>query len=193
MDRSTFIFILENDSDRLKHRDELVLATLKNPKFVNILLTNMENIENENAAFSSRILELACKEKLGIIVPQLDTFCDLLPKVRHGAVIRCCAKLCELLALAYFRKNDIGFSSVLEEHHLEKIIEAGFDWMITDQKTAVKAYTMQTLYLLGTKYDWIHPELVLNIEKDIPTATIGYVNRGRKVIKAIETKTKLKL
>ena len=189
MNLSTFTSVLENDKERLKYRDELVLATLNNPQYIGVLLTNMEVVNDENATFSSRTLELACKEKLGLIIPYLDKFCELLPKVKQGAVVRACAKICELLIVNYFNNHP----AVLKENHLEKIIEAGFDWMITDQKTAVKAYTMQTLYLLGTKYDWIHPELVLNIEKDIPTATIGYVNRGRKVIKAIETKTKLKL
>lgn len=193
MNKTTFISLIEKDDNRLKYRDELVLATLNNPKYIEILLGNMEVIEGENSNFSSRVLELVCKEKLGLIILYIDKFCKLLPKVKQGAVIRACAKICELLILGYFNKNNIGYSSVLKEEHLEKIIEAGFDWMISDQKTAVKAYTMQTLYLLGTKYDWIHPELVINIEKDIPSATIGYVNRGRKVIKAIETKTRLKL
>ena len=189
MNQITFTSILENDKDRLKYRNKLVLATLKNPQYVEILLTSMEVIGGENSTFSSRTLELACKEKLGLIIPYLDKFSELLPKVKQGAVIRACAKICEILIINYFN----NFPEVLKEKHLEKIIEAGFDWMISDQKTAVKAYTMQTLYLLGTKYDWIHPDLVINIEKDIPTATIGYVNRGRKIIKAIETKTRLKL
>ncbi len=189
MNPSTFITILENDKDRLKYRDELVLATLRTPQNVEILLAKMEDVEGENSTFSSRTLELACKDKLGLIIPYLDKFCEVLPKIKQGAVIRACAKICELLTVKYFSNHP----DVLKEKHLEKIIEAGFDWMITNQKTAVKAYTMQTLYLLGTKFEWIHPELVLIIEKDIPTATIGYVNRGRKVIKAIETKRKLKL
>ena len=189
MKEATFISLLADDSERLKFRNELVEATLKNPQWVEILLTNMEAIDDANSNFSARILELACKDKLGLIVPYLDTYCDLLPKVKQGPVIRACAKICELLTLRYFKNHSLP----LKERHFEKIIEAGFDWMISDQKTAVKAYTMQTLYLLGLKYDWIHPELVLNIEKDIPTGTTGYVNRGRKIIKAIETKTKFKI
>jgi len=81
----------------------------------------------------------------------------------------------------------------LQNEHLEKIIEAGFIWMITDQKIAVQAYTMQTLFLLGTKFDWIHNELAIIIEKNIPTGSTGYKNRGRKVLRAIETSTNLKL
>ncbi len=193
MNQSKFITILENDKDRLKYRDKLVIATLNNPKWVEILLTNMEAIEGEHSTFSARILELACKDKLGIVVPYIDKFCELLPRVKQGAIIRACAKICELLIPGYYTKYNIGYLSVLKENHLEKIVEAGFDWMITEQKTAVKVYTMQTLYLLGTKYKWIHSELVSIIEKDMPTATIGYVNRGRKIIKAIKTNTKLKL
>ena len=37
------------------------------------------------------------------------------------------------------------------------------------------------------------PELVQVIEKNIPTGSVGLVNRGRKVIRAIQTQTKLKL
>lgn len=189
MHQYTFISLLKNDKERLQHRDALVIATLNNPQWVKILLTNIEAVEDENSNFSARILELACKSKLGLIIPFLGQFCELIPKVKQGAAIRACAKICELLTVNYFSNHP----TVLKEHHLENMIEAGFDWMISDQKTAIKAYTMQTLYLLGTKYDWIHPELVLHIEKEIPTATIGYVNRGRKVIKAIATGKPLKL
>ena len=33
--------------------------------------------------------------------------------------------------------------------------------MINDEKVAVKAYSMATLYYLGTEFDWIHEELKL--------------------------------
>lgn len=193
MNQKTFVSLLTNATHKLTNREKLIDAAINNPEYVPLLLTNMEAIEDDISTFSARTLELACKEKLGIITPYLDQFCNIILKIKQPAVIRASAKICELLVLGYFTKDNTGVQSVLKENHLEKIIEAGFDWMITNQKTAVKAYTMHTLYILGTKYQWIHPELVLNIEKDIPKATIGYVNRGRKVIKAIETKTKLKL
>ena len=39
--------------------------------------------------------------------------------------------------------------------------------MISDQKVATKAYTMNALYLLGKNYDWVHQELKLIIQQNI--------------------------
>ncbi len=193
MDKEIFIKTLHKGINKLENRNLLVNSCIKNPSYIATLLDNMNSVDDKNSTFSARIFELTCKRDLKIIIPHLDFFCKLINKVNLEGSIRPCAKICELLMLKYFTKTNIFYSNMILEKHLEKIIEAGFDWMIGHQKTAVKAYTMQTLYLLGTKYNWIHTELALIIEKDIPTGTTGYVNRGRKVLKAIETKSRLKL
>ena len=193
MDKETFLQILESDSQKLKFRDSLVKACLLNTSWASFLLTKMKSIDNENSSFSARILELSCKENLEIIIPFLDTFCKLLNKVKLNEVIRVCSKICELLMIEYFIKNNYKFTSSLQNEHFEKIIKAGFIWMITDQQIAIQAYTMQSLYLLGIKYDWIHNDLAIIIERNIPTGSTGYQNRGRKILKAIETDSNLKL
>ena len=192
MDRSTFSQLLLNNQQKLKYLDQLVVACLDN-NYVSILLDNLAKFDDEDSNFSARILELSCKIKLEIIIPYLDAFCDVLTKVKLNGVVRACAKICELMMIALFVKNDVYFKRSFNNDHLEKIVEAGFNWMISDQKIAVQVYTMRTLYLLGSKYDWIHHELVLIIEKNIPNGSTGYKNRGRKIIKAIETNTALRL
>ena len=52
----------------------------------------------------------------------------------------------------------------LTTNHIDTIVETGFDWLITPQKIAVRAYTMNTLYLFGLEKEWIHPELKHLIE-----------------------------
>ena len=193
MNKTTFLKIIESDTQKLKYRDILVNACLKNTSWALFLLTNMKSVDDENSNFSARILELSCKENIEIIIPYLDYFCELLNKVKLNGVIRVCSKICELLMIEYFIINNHKIMNSLQNEHLEKINEAGFIWMITDQQIAVQAYTMQTLYLLGTKYDWIHNDLSIIIERNIPTGSTGYKNRGRKVLKAIETRTNLKL
>ena len=193
MDKDSFIAILNAGVNKLTHRDELVNACIKNPSWITILLTKMNAVDDQNSTFSARIFELSCKENFVIIIPFLDAFCSLLSKVKLDGTVRPCAKICELLMLEYFVKRTPIFVDALSEKHFEKIIEAGFDWMITNKATAIQAYTMQTLFLLGTKYDWIHTELVLLIEQHIPTGSTAYKNRGRKVLKAIATNNKLKL
>ncbi|MGB5362024.1 MAG: adenylosuccinate lyase [Aureibaculum sp.] len=192
MDRSTFIQLLVNNQEKLKYRDTLVDACLEN-NYVSILLDNMAKFDDEDSNYSARILELACKINLEIIIPYLDTYCDLLTKVKLNGVVRACSKICELMMISVFIKNNIYFDRSLKNVHFDKMVEAGFNWMITDQKIAVQAYTMRTLYFLGIKYDWIHHELVLIIEKNIPIGSTGYKNRGRKIIKAIKTNTPLRL
>ncbi len=193
MDKQLFIEILEKGSNKLEHRNLLVSSCLKNPTWATILLDFMNTIDDENSTFPARILELSCKENLELVLPFLDEFCALLSKVKFDGTVRPCAKICELLMITFFLRNNIYYRNSITDIHLEKIIETGFDWMITDKSIAIQAYTMQTLYLLGTKYDWIHSELALIIEKNIPNGSTGYKNRGRKILKAIEPKTKLKL
>lgn len=193
MDKQKFLDILDLDSKKLKYRDQLVNACLINTSWATLLLANMKNINNEKSNFSARILELSCKENLEIIIPYLNTFCELLKKVKLNGVIRVCSKICELLMVEYFIKNNHKFIYSITNDHLEKIIEAGFIWMITDQQIAIQVYTMQTLYLLGIKYDWIHDELAIVIERNIPSGSTGYQNRGRKILKAIETGIFVKL
>lgn len=193
MDKELFIETLDKGTHKLKLRNLLIDSCLKNPSYIRILLKNIQQINDKNSTFSARILELTCKQNLTIIIPYLDSFCNLLTEVKLEASIRACAKICELLMLNYFIKTNIFYSNSIQEKHLEKIIESGFDWMLSNQPTAIQAYTMHSLYLLGTKYDWIHPELVLILEKAIPTGSVGLVNRARKIIKAILTKKSFKL
>jgi hypothetical protein len=68
----------------------------------------------------------------------------------------------------------------------EKIIEACFDWMINDEKIAPKAYAMNTLFLLGRDYDWIHPELVMILERDYQMQSSGFKARARRILKQIK-------
>ena len=193
MDKSAFIKTLEKGNNKLENRNLLINSCLKDPTLISILLQNMRAVDDKNSTFSARILELTCKEKLDCIIPYFDPFTELLRNLKLEGSIRSSAKICELVIIVFFSTKNIYFKNKITEKQHKKIIEASFDWMIGTQKTAVKAYSMQTLYLLGTLYDWIHPELVLIIEKNIPKASVGFANRGRKVIKAIQTGMKLKL
>ena len=70
--------------------------------------------------------------------------------------------------------------------HKERIIEISFDYMITDQKVAVKAYSMNSLLLLGIAYDWIHPELITILKKDFNTNSAAYKARARQLLRKLK-------
>lgn len=193
MKKNEFINILNEGKDKLFYRNALIEACLDHPEWMLILLKKITISNNESSNFAARIYELVCKNNIELSLLYLDDFCSLLDKIKSDAVTRFSAKVCELITIEYFINRNPLFIKTLTDDHFEKITEAGFQWMITDQKIAVQAYTMQTLYLLGTKYPWIHDELALTIEKNMPHGSAGYKNRGNKVIKAIKTDTPLKL
>jgi len=193
MDKAKFIQVLASDSRDYANRPLLTDAVLTHNDWVLILLDNMSAIQDENSNFSARVLELAAKKDLSIILPYLDVFSDLLPKLLLDGSSRASAKIIEMLSVQYFIKNNSTYIMNLSIECLERFTECCFDWMITNRATAIQAHSMYALYLLGLKFDWIHPELILQIERNLPNGSTGYKNRGRKIIRAINTKKLLKL
>ncbi|MFD2433102.1 hypothetical protein ACFSO9_05800 [Mesonia maritima] len=57
--------------------------------------------------------------------------------------------------------------------------------MITEQKVAPQAYSMQTLYLLGKEVDWVHKELAMILQQNYASGSAGYKARSRKILKKI--------
>ena len=193
MDKTKFIEILNNDCIQFENREKLLNAVILNQDWIEILLENMSDFHNKKSNISARTLELAIKSNSKLILPYLDVFCELLPKIKLEGVIRSSAKIIELLTVEYFIKFTPIYTKNLKNKQLKIFTEACFDWMILNKSIAIQAHSMYALYLLGIKYNWIHPELALIIEKDIPNGSTGYKNRGRKELKAIETNTRLKL
>lgn len=68
------------------------------------------------------------------------------------------AKICEILAIDFDSKNRSS-KDVLTKKQKEYIITNCFDWMIQNEKVAVEAYCMNTLYIFGKEQKWIHEEL----------------------------------
>lgn len=193
MDREQFITLLSGDNRDYRNRIPIANTVLENPEWIQILLEQMSEVANKNSAFAARILELTCKQNLKVILPYIAGFKNLIPSLKLDGSIRASAKIIELLCIEYFIKFNAIYLDSLTDTYLEQFTESCFDWMITDKATAIQAHSMYALYLLGTTFDWIHPELIETINRSLPYGSIGYQNRGKKVIQAIETGALLKL
>ncbi|MDT7832095.1 adenylosuccinate lyase [Flavobacteriaceae bacterium S356] len=151
------------------------------------------DVTNKTSIKAAWILEWICTHNdLHLIIPHLDRFASRLKHLTFDSAIRPCAKICEHITTAYY-KNDPAFREALNEDHIQQIIEAGFDWLITDQKIAVRAYTMTTLYLFGKDQEWIHPELEHLIRTKIIHESKGCKARGRHILALIEKHRKRKI
>ncbi|MGZ0016547.1 adenylosuccinate lyase [Yeosuana sp. AK3] len=134
------------------------------------------------------ILEYVCAEYIGLIIPYLDDFTLKLKEIHLDSAVRPVAKVCELLAKSYVSKQTNLIKKTISAVHKERIVEACFDWMIQDEKIATKAYAMNTLFLFGKDYKWVHPELSQILEQDFQNQSAGYKARAKHILKKIKTK-----
>jgi len=159
---------------------------IDNPELIPKLLDILFMVDDKVSCRAAWVFEFMCSENLEEIIPYLDYFTENIHKVYLDSAVRPVAKICEYLIKAYYSKIDNKIKKVLQAKHREKIIEACFDYMINDEKIAPKAYSMNTLFLLGKDYDWIHPELVMILERDFQIQSSGFKARARHILKKIK-------
>lgn len=165
-----------------EYRLKYAQIVLDNPHLFKSLLEIAFNKTNEASVRISWVLDFVIREKLELIYPHLDYFTDHISTVKHDSIVRPMAKICEIIALTYNSKNSSEIKKHLRKAHIEKMIATGFDWMISDQKVAVKAYSMETLYIFGKENPWVHKELQLILEQEISNGSPAYKARGKKIL-----------
>lgn len=177
--------IVNTINHSVEKRGYFATMVVENPSLLPELLDICERIDDDISCKASWGLEFVTRHKLQAILPHLDRILMLMPKVYRHPAVRPMAKICEYLILSYYDQNANPTQKHLTKIHREQIIELCFDWLITDQKVAPQAYSMTTLYLLGTEYDWVHPELKTILEKNYHQGSAAYKARSRMVLKKI--------
>ena len=169
------------------HRSKAAHIVLQQPILVEGLVNLTFTTSTKLSIKAAWVLEWICTHHgINYIHPYLTIFTSTISELRLASVIRPCAKICEHLAIAYTSKKDNETKNYLTNSHIELIIETGFDWLLGDQKIAVKAYTMNTLFLLGKTKDWVHTELMHLITSKIIYESKGCEARGRKILDLID-------
>ncbi|MBF8149310.1 adenylosuccinate lyase [Winogradskyella sp. F6397] len=175
-------YVNHSRDKRLKYAKLII----DNPELITPLLEILFDVDDKISCRAAWVLEFMCGENLDAIIPHLDMFTNNISKVHLDPAVRPIAKICEYLTKAHYSKTDNALKTALSEIHKEKIVEACFDWMINDEKIAPKAYSMNSLYLLGTEYDWIHPELSIILERDYEMQSSGFKARAKHILKKIK-------
>ncbi len=159
---------------------------IDNPKLIDPLLAILFDVNDKVSCRAAWVFEFMCSNTLEAIITHLDVFTENMSNVHLDSAVRPVAKICELITKTYYGKEDSKIKQSLTAIHKERIIEACFDWMINDEKIAPKAYSMNSLYLLGTEYNWIHPELSIILERDFQMQSSGFKARARHILKKIK-------
>lgn len=175
------------ENPKKENRQRVASIILENQQLFKELISITFNIENKISIKAAWILEWICTHHhLEWILPYLDIFTSEIKNVKFDSAIRPCAKICAQLATTYYAKNKNDVQKLLTQKHIDSIVEAGFDWLITPQKIAVRAYTMNSLYYLGLEKEWVHPELKHLIETKIIHESKGCKARGSIILELIE-------
>ncbi|GGG59490.1 adenylosuccinate lyase [Bizionia arctica] len=159
---------------------------INNPEFLPDLIEILFMVDDKISCRAAWVLEFVFNENLDLLLPYLDVFTENINKVHLDPAVRPVAKICEYVAKAYFSKQENNMQVKLKTIHKERIIETCFDYMINDEKIAPKAYSMNTLYLFGKEFDWIHRELVTIIDRDFQMQSSGFKARAKQILKNIK-------
>ncbi|WGH76006.1 adenylosuccinate lyase [Tenacibaculum tangerinum] len=186
------ISVLENvDNPARVNRNNTANIVLAQPELIQYLVEITFDVDTKRSIKAAWVLEWICTHH-GIehVAPYLTVFTNNISNVHFDSAVRPCAKICEHIAVAYTSKSTNSIKKGLTEAAIELLIETGFDWLLTDQKIAVKAYTMHTLYLFGLQKDWVHPELEHLIRTKVIHESKGCKARGKKILGLIEKSKK---
>lgn len=169
------------------YRDNAADFVIKNPVLFPFLLELIFEEKTKTAIKSSWILELVCIEHIELLAAQLNFFTDNLKDLSHESMLRPFSKICCFIVQAY-KSDDLNeIKQHLNTQNKSQIIEANFDWLIQNHKVATKVFAMDTLYLLGLEYDWIHTELKLVLEQNMAKGSAGYQVRAKRVLSKINS------
>ncbi len=167
-------------------RLRLANEVLSNNSIYIPLLDICYEFSNEISCRACWILEFVCDKKLVWLLPHIDEFSNNLHKFTYDSAIRPIAKITQMISTACIHKNDSVIKKEVSSKVLNTIAEANFDWLIGHHKVAVKAYSMRSLYLLGKEFEWIHPELIMILEKEYSNHSAAYKAAARDILKRLK-------
>jgi hypothetical protein len=176
---------LSHVSATRENRLQCAKMVLKDMSLFPKLIDIMFRVDDPNSSRAAWVFEFVCEEYIFAIIPYLDIFTSNLKKVHLDSSVRPMSKVCVFIANTYFSLQPNTLKKMLRPYHKERIIEASFDWLIKDEKVAPKAYAMETLYLFGKEFSWIHPELALVLKQDFALQSPGYKARAKKILNKI--------
>ena len=181
-----FLKALEGVNHSKEKRAQIAKLLSKNPEMLINAFKTIAKVDDPISCKAAWGIEFLFKEKLLLLKEHKTEFLTVLPLIHFDAAIRPLAKICEQLCLAHYHpKSSVQF---LSKNERKQIVSACFDWLITPQKVAAKAYAMTSLYELGKEFDWIHPELQLYIETNYQNQSAAFKARARMILKKIATK-----
>tara|TARA_B100000949_G_scaffold193454_1_gene177844 strand:- start:6637 stop:7209 length:573 start_codon:yes stop_codon:yes gene_type:complete len=162
--------------------DGLVMQLEKRPQLAQVLYQEVLLEDKEGTFNASWTFDHLMRKNLSLILSFFEDFVNGLSELKTESCIRPIAHVCEMVCESYFKKKQPEFVQNITDEQLEKVMASCFDWLIGPMNMAPKVFAMTSLYYLGLKFDWVHPELKLVLEESYASGTTGYKNRAKKTL-----------
>ncbi|WP_420322881.1 adenylosuccinate lyase [Flagellimonas sp.] len=162
--------------------NQLVDQLTAQPELVGHLLQEIFDQDGTDSFNASWTFDHLMRKKLVYLLPHFEKFTKGLEGLKSESIIRSMAHVCEFSMEAYFKTKDPVFVQNITPEQLERIVTVCFDWLIGNHKVAAKVFAMSSLYHLGQKYDWVHPELKMVLEQQVHDGTAAYKSRASKTL-----------
>ena len=166
--------------ERMKLAEELQ----GDPESIALLIELMAERTDEIGIRAAWVLEWICRSDVTPILPHLEDFTTCLNNLKPDGSIRAAAKICALLTGSQI--SGTVKHVISEAPFRARVISTCFDWLIGPFSIATKAYSMQTLFELGTNESWVHEELKAILQQNYSSESAGYRARARKVLNLME-------
>ena len=176
---------LDSDGIIRSEVDLVVGELLDRPDLVKVLIDRIAIEDRAGTFYGSWVLDHLMRRRLEYLLPHMEKFTDLLVSLKNESCIRSLAHVCEMLCTAYFKKRDQRFIKGISDGQLERIMTVCFDWLISPMNTAPKVFAMGCLYHLGSKFDWVRPELQAILEESMAQGSTGYRSRAKKTLEML--------
>lgn len=169
----------------IEKRWELANYFLQSPEDIALLVDVIFKVDEKISIKAVWVFEFVCRENLILLNPYLNVIAQHTKLVHFDSAVRPMAKIIEMIAENHYLDIKHSKQLHLKSDHKKSFIECCFDWMIRDEKVAVKAFAMNSLFLFGTEYSWIHPELRLILEKDFNKSSAAFKARAKHILKRL--------
>ena len=176
--KETLFSRLEKSNAGTDCRNALRDYIFEHPEQLKDLIDFGTDLKNKNHHKAVWIIEMIAEAKTGILLPHIDSICEIISGYKNDSAIRGMSRVAFFLGTS---KN-----IMLTEFQKEKLIEICLDWLIRDERVACKVYAMRTLVHFGKKEPWINDELKEILGRDYTQQSAGYKAAAREVLGKIK-------
>ena len=133
---------LEHANKELKNRQRVAHIVLRDKELMPLLLQACYRFDDVLSRKACWTLEFVYRRQPYWLLPFMDEFIANLSRFKIDGCVRPIAKITRMLVTEYFRRDPSPIKEQLTDANMQKIAEVNFDWLITDEKVAVKSYAI---------------------------------------------------